>query len=191
MKYIIVGFPCSGKQEIIEDLESNGVKVGKTFNNILDPIDGVYSCNAETFDNEEIGRIFENESYLYLREVNSFDFPYYDGLTTQSFDSAQVVALTPEQLTSIPFIPSKVCYVWLDNTSIERRARYNSQHRKHNFSVAEENSRAITSDFVEKVYSGEHNVLYFNNEDPKRVSAILISVLRHPDLTDLYLTAFK
>lgn len=193
MKYAIIGFHCSGKEEVIRDIEASSViPCGKCFNNILEPIDGVYTCNSETFDNNEINKIFENQAYLFMKEVTDYDIPYYDGMTLHSFDSCAVFALTPDQLVNIPKFPSEICFVWLDNTSIERKNRYTTQKRTHNFLATEELERQFSEEFISKLYETPNShLLYFNNEEPQRVSGIIQALIKHPDLLPLFESRFN
>ena len=188
MKYVLIGYHCSGKEEVIRDIKENtAIPVGKGFNNITTPIEGVYTCNADTYDNTTINEIFENQAYLFIREITDYDLPYYDGMSLSAFDGSAIVCLTPDQLVQIVKFPSEVCFVWLDNTAIERRMRYTAEKRKYDFNKAENVQREFTEDFINKIYNMPHShVIYFNNEDPLRVSAVLQALIKHPDLLPIF-----
>lgn len=188
MKFAIIGFHCSGKEEIIRDIASStSVPCGKCFDNMVDPIDGAYTCNSETFDNTEIGRIFENQAYLFMREVTDYGVPYYDGMTLHSYDTSTVFCLTPDQLVNVAKFPSEICFVWLDNTAAERRIRYTSEKRKHDFQTTEDLERQFSDEFISKLYQTPNShIIYFNNEEPSRVSAVIQSIIKHPDLLPIF-----
>lgn len=188
MKYAIIGFHCSGKDEIIRDIEqSTLIPCGKSFTNMIEPIEGAYTCNSETFDNNEISTIFENQAYLFLREVTDFGIPYYDGMTLHEFDSSAVICLTPDQMVSIAKFPAEMCFVWLDNTTAERRQRHTAEKRKHDFQATEDLQRQFSDEFINKLYGTPNShLLYFNNEEPQRVSAVIQALIKHPDLLPLF-----
>ena len=67
MKFFIVGFQCSGKQEVLDILETHGIKCGKHFSNIDQPEPYIYnSYNYELYSMKEIVEIFENNAYIFI-----------------------------------------------------------------------------------------------------------------------------
>ena len=72
MKFFIVGLHCSGKQEILDILEKQGVSVGRLFSNIESASPQIYnSYNYELMSTKDINEMFENKAYLFLQELES------------------------------------------------------------------------------------------------------------------------
>ena len=71
MKFFIVGLHCSGKQEVLDILEKNGVRCGKQFSNIEEPSPNIYnSYNYELYSMRDINDIFENNAYIFINELD-------------------------------------------------------------------------------------------------------------------------
>lgn len=188
MKYIITGLHSSGKREVIQDLKKSSLlRVGRTFNNISQHIDGLYNIDSVYYTNQEINSIFENKSYIFIKEVTDYNIPYYTGLTKQEFDICDVFVLTPDQFISIPNFPEEVCIIWMDNNTLQRKQRYNSQKMTYDFRLREELEKENSEEFINKLYkSPNSHLIYFENEDPTRVSAIIQALAKHKDLLPLF-----
>lgn len=184
-KYFLIGLHCSGKQMILEDLKFMGVKYGRLFTNLPSVPADRYIPNELYYSNEDIHNIFESNSYIYMHEHFEQAEPYYEGLSLHEYDNGQVFAITPQQFNMIPqFRPNDVL-VWLDNTEHNRRVVHRSEKRKYDFNEQEKLSQYDMSDFVERLNNHPH-ILYFNNEDPFRISTIIYTLIQHPDLLKLY-----
>ena len=102
MKYFVVGLHGSGKQEVIDILERQGISCGKLFSNIEKPSSEIYgSFNYELCNHVDINEVFENNAYVFLRELKHDTEKYYEGLSTYTVDNNDVFVLSPDQLISI------------------------------------------------------------------------------------------
>ena len=194
MKVFIVGFQCSGKQEVLDILETHGIKCGKHFSNIDQPEPYIYnSYNYELYSMKEIVEIFENNAYIFINELDSCfnvnSYKYFEGLTKYEFDNNDVFILSPDQLLHVSqsAIKEDICFIWLDNSKDERLARYRREKREYNFANREEIEKRDVSSFVKTMYSFNNSkLLYFVGEEPGRVAAIVYSLIKHPELMDIY-----
>jgi hypothetical protein len=202
MKYIIIGMHSSGKHEIADILENNGIKCGKLFTNLdTHLMPSVYNgLNYEQYTIKDVNDIFENNAYIFLQDfpfgdnINALSCKYYEGLSTYEFENNDVFVMSPDQLFSISptSIKDDVIFVWLDNPKKERLNRYYAEKRSYNFSDREEIENKDATSFVKALYGfDKSNVLYFTNEDPVRVAAILYSLIIYPDLLPIFVDAFN
>ena len=196
MKYFVIGLHSSGKQEVINTLESMGVKCGKIFSNLSTPAPDIYgSENYEYYDNLDINNIFENNAYIFIQDVPNLKSTEkcYEGLSKYTFDNNDVFVLSPDQLIAIPptAINEKICFVWVDNTKNDRTNRYHNERRLYNFIERDSHERRDINSFVKALHSFEMPILYFHNEEPCRISTILYTLLQHPDMIDLYVKNFN
>lgn len=194
MKYFIVGLHGSGKQEVIDILTHQGVKCGQLFSNISSASNEVYgSYNYELFSTADINEVFENNAYVFLRELKHDTEKYYEGLSTYSVDQNDVFALSPDQIISISptQMPKDVCFIWMDSTQASRFSRYRDEKRGYDFMARENIERADLSTFIRNIYNADNNVLYFMNEDPIRVAAIVYALVQHEDLLPAFCNAFS
>ena len=198
MKYFVIGFHGSGKQEVLDNLSQLGVKCGKLFSNVKTPSEDIYnSFNYELYSNQDIHSIFENNAYVFIQELNDLSniasYKCFEGLSTHTLDNNDVFALSPDQVLSIApnNLKEEVCFVWLDNTTSNRKSRYHFEKRGYNFSRREDIEKDGIQSFVKFIY-GFHNshLLYFTNEEPSRISTIIYSLIQHPDLFKLYEKTF-
>jgi hypothetical protein len=188
MKYIITGLHASGKREVIQDLKkTSSLRIGRTFNNISQNIEGLYNMDQIYYTNSEINSIFENRSYIFIKEITDYNIPFYTGLTKQEFDICDVFVLTPEQFIAIPSFPEEVCIIWLDNTTLQRKQRYNAQKMVYDFKVRENIEKEDSEEYINKLYKSPNaHLIYFENEEPTRVSAIIQAIAKHEDLLQLF-----
>lgn len=202
MKYFIIGMHCSGKQEVADHLEKLGINCGRLFSNIDSPSPKIYnSLNYELFTMQDVIEVFENNAYIFIQEFPepellsvSSSNKWHEGLTKYEFDNNDVFVLSPDQLFSISptMIKEDVCFVWLDNTKQERLNRYYTEKRSYNFSTRESIEKKDESSFVQVLYDfNKSKVLYFTNEEPMRVAAVIYSVIKHPELLKLYTEAYN
>jgi hypothetical protein len=202
MKYIIIGMHGSGKQEVADILENNGIRCGRLFTNLDNPTaSNIYNgSNYEQYSTKDINEIFENNAYVFLQEfpfgndINVKACKYYEGLSTYEFENNDVFVMSPDQLFSISPAPikDKVTFIWLDNHKRNRLSRYYFEKRIYNFNNREEIESRDSSSFVKMLYGFDNSsVLYFTNEEPCRVAAIIYSVIKHPELLPMYKQAFN
>jgi hypothetical protein len=203
MKYIIIGMHGSGKQEVADILENNGIRCGRLFTN-LDNVaaSNVYNgSNYEQYSIKDINDVFENNAYVFMQE---FPFgnqmlmvsaiKYYEGLSLYEFENNDVFVMSPDQLFAISptSIKEEITFVWLDNPKKERLNRYHSERRTYNFYNREEIELKDSNSFVKFLYGFDKSrVLYFTSEDPGRIAAIIYSLIQHPDLLPVYTEAFN
>jgi hypothetical protein len=84
-------------------------------------------------------------------------------------------------------IKEDICFVWLDNNKDERLMRYRREKREYNFTSREEIERRDVASFFKTMYSFNNSkLLYFVGEEPGRVAAIVYSLIKHPELIDIY-----
>ena len=195
MKYFIVGLHGSGKQEVVDILEHQGVACGKLFSNIEAPSDTIYgSYNYELVSTADINEVFENNAYVFLRELKHGTEKYYEGLSTYDVENNDVFVLSPDQLVSISpkLMPEDVCFIWLDNTKANRYNRYRDERCSYNFNEREDLERQDLNTFIKNMYAYDKNhVLYFMNDDPVRIAAIVFALVQHEDLLPAFSQAFS
>ena len=56
----------------------------------------------------------------------------------------------------------------------------------------EEAESQFDADFVKSIYNFPNSqLIYFNNEDPSRVAAIVYTLVKHPELVDIFVKKFN
>lgn len=208
MKYIIVGLHSSGKQSIIDFLTDHNISCGKLFSNLdknaltQQESDNIYNIkNYETYDMSEICSIFENNAYIFIKDMDLLEpipfsftaFKVMEGLSKYEFETHDVFMLSPDQLLSISpnSIKEPVCFIWVDNNKANRKNRHRSENRNYNFNEREAIERKDINSFVKSMYGfNKSHVLYFNNEEPERVATIIYSLIKYPDLINIYSKTF-
>ena len=195
MKYFIVGLHGTGKQEVMDILEHQGVACGKLFSNIESPSNSIYgSYNYELYNTSDINEVFENNAYVFLRELKHGTEKYYEGLSTYAVENNDVFVLSPDQLVAISpkLMPEDVCFIWLDNTKANRYNRYRDERCTYDFNERETLERQDLNTFIKNMYSYDKNrVLYFMNDDPVRIAAIVFALVQHEDLLPAFSQAFS
>ena len=194
MKYFIVGLHSNNKYNVIDYLEKLGVKCGHLFSDLSTPNSKIYnSYNYELYTTQEVNEIFENNAYIFLRTRNVDSKQFYEGLSKYEFDNNDVFVLSPDQILEISFnlINEPICFVWLDGKREYRYNIYRDEHREYNFKEREELESSDFSTFINTLYDSNYKLLYFNEEVPDRVGAVIYSLIQHPDLLDVYIKAFN
>lgn len=195
MKFFIVGLHSSGKQEILDILEKQGMTVGRLFSNIECADPRIYnSYNYELMSTVDINQMFENKAYLFLQEleseVTSKAYKYYEGLSLWTYDNNQVFALSPDQFIAVTpksYRNEEVVIVWVDNDKHNRHSRYITERRSYNFNEREEVETRDISVFGRSVYSlPNSHVIYFANEEPGRIACSVLTLIEHPEYLPLY-----
>lgn len=199
MKYFITGLHASGKQEVVNILESMGVKCGKLFTNMDHMLESTYNKdNYELYSDEDIYDVFENEAYIFIQEhpQSTLGFKtgkYYEGLSKYTFDQNDVFILSPDQLLAIPqkVINEPICFVWLDNTKDNRSARYYNERRLYNYNERDSLEKRDLNSYVKTLYSfNNSSIIYFNDEVPVRVATIINTMIKHPDTINDFVKNF-
>ena len=189
MKYIIVGLHSTGKQALARELTQMGVKVGKGFRSIENLKSTTYSLSEQVYEYEDVNNIFENQSYLFLKQYVNGSQVYYEGLSSFEFENNDVFVMSPDQFSSVPEFGGDVCFVWLDSTNKNRMIRHSIEKRRYSFLDQDRIEGENLKDFTERIY--QNDVLYFNNEDVSRVAAILYGLVQHPELYDIFRERFN
>lgn len=192
MKYILTGLHASGKKEAADRLLKDGIKVAKMFTN-CENID--YNASLYEFlSTDEMNRIFENGAYVYFSDADRNMSSNYETLSTSEFDRSDVIVLSPNQLNNMPMkaLPDRVCFVWMDCNQSERMNRYKTEKRQYSFADREELERMDLGDYVSKIYGMPNSTsIYFSNEDPQRVAAIVEVMVRYPGSAETIIESFK
>lgn len=195
MKFFIVGLHASGKQEILDILEKQGVNVGRLFSNIEGANPGIYnSYNYELMSTADINEMFENKAYLFLQELESSvttkAYKYYEGLSLWTYDNNQIFALSPDQFIAIPqrsYRNEELVIIWVDNDRHDRNSRYIAEKRAYSFKEREEIENRDISVFGKSIYSlPNSHIIYFANEDPGRIACSVLTLIEHPEYLPLY-----
>mgnify|MGYP002508453567 CR=1 FL=1 len=189
MKYIIVGLHATGKQALARELAQMGVKVGKGFRSIENLKSTTYSLSEQVYEYEDVNNIFENQSYLFLKQYVNGSQVYYEGLSSFEFENNDVFIMSPDQFSSVPEFGGDMCFVWLDSSNNNRRIRHTVEKRRYSFLDQDRIEGENLKDFTERIY--QNDVLYFNNEDVSRVAAILYCLVQHPELYDIFRERFN
>lgn len=189
-KYIIIGFNCSGKMAVANKLKEYGVKVGNTFRNV-ESIGNQYSLSTVIYNNEELNNMFENQSYLFIKEsaLKSDHNRYYEGISFYEYENNDVFVMTPDQFNTIAKFEEKVVFVWLDTNSKQRRYTHRIEKRKYDFNFQEKIEQEFIQDFTSRI--GDNKMLYFFNEDPERIATIIYGLIQHPDLVPKFIETFN
>jgi hypothetical protein len=185
-KIIIIGFNGSGKMAVANCLRKLGMKVGQTFRS-SDTVGNQYSLSTTVYDVKEINNLFENQAYLFIKESSNKANKYYEGISFYEYQNNDVFVMTPDQFNTVARFDENVIFVWLDNTASQRRQRHRMEKRKYDFNRQERIEQEYIQDFTERL--GDNAILYFMNEDPERVAAIIYSIIKHPDLLDVFIKA--
>lgn len=199
MKYFLIGHHSSGKREVARLLEELGVKYGRNFSNMESNNNKIYGAkDYETYSNQDINEIFENKAYIFIREHQDANlkntYKYFEGLSKYNFDQNDVFILSPDQLLNINStnVQEPVCFVWLDNTKNNRYSRYRMEKRNYDFTSREALEKRDTNEFVKYLYEFPNSsVLYFTNEEPCRIATIIYTLIKHPEMLDLYVNNFN
>lgn len=195
MKFFIVGLHSSGKQEIVDILEKQGVSVGRLFSNIEIASPQIYnSYNYELMSTTDINEMFENKAYLFLQELESESasklYKHYEGLSLWTYDNNQVFALSPDQFIAITpksYRNEELVIIWVDNDKHNRNSRYLVEKRSYNFYEREEIETRDIAVFGKSIYSlPNSHVIYFANEEPGRIAVSLLTLIEHPEYLPLY-----
>lgn len=195
MKFFIIGLHASGKQEILDILEKQGVSVGRLFSNIETASPEIYnSYNYELVSTKDINEMFENKAYMFLHELESSattkSYKYYEGLSQWSFDNNQVFSLSPDQFISIPVLSyrnEEIVIVWVDNDRHSRSNRHMYEKRSYSFKEREEIENRDITVFGKSIYSlPNSHIIYFANEEPGRIACTTLTLIQHPEYLPIY-----
>lgn len=190
MKIFIVGNAAVGKQEVLNELDKLGCRIGKRFSTEKD-LPAEYHLDEwyQYLDNNEAVKMFEAKSYVFLYENTLFGKSFFEGLSMYTYNNYDAFALSTAQFLEIPKFGKDDVIIWMDGNTQNRRTRFLEGRRKYSFSKVDEYERKLSKNFIEKLYQNQ-NVLYFNNEEPSRVAAIAWALIQHKDLLNVFKTHF-
>lgn len=147
---------------------------------------------------DDISKIFENNAYICISGINESGvldgYMGYRGISLYTFDNSDIMALHPNQVCELnkQAITDDVLFIWMDDNRDRRIHRYAENKYVYNFIEVEENESQFDADFVKVIYNLPHSkLIYFNNEDPSRVAAIIYAIRNHPDLIDIFVNRFN
>ena len=192
MKFFIVGLHSSGKSDIVDILERKGISCGHIFSDITTPKDNIYnSYNYELYTTKDVNEVFENDAYIFIKECKNGDQKFYEGLSRYSFENNEVFVLSPDQLLASSFnnIDEDICFVWVDNTRLNRYNKYLEDRKRYNFKEREMVENEDLSTFVKIIYTKP--MLYFSNEDPSRIATILYTMIKFPETIDMFVETYN
>lgn len=190
MKYLIVGRQGCGLPEIIEEIENMGLSVGHIFRSTRDLDPQSYTLSRIVYDYTDIEKIEETDSYIFIQESFQKE-KFLEGLSFYEYDRNDISYMGIDHIVKIPqkvWDKMDVTIIWLDNTYDFRYNYMLENHYKHAFKIQEDNENFNIPGFMERIYDKKH--IYFFNEDPKRVASILYALVKHPDLSDIFIKNF-
>lgn len=189
MKYFIVGLHSSGKQRILDNLKTMGVHTGSIFRSTEKISDKIYSLSSIVYTPDDVNSIAEGRSYVFFDQRRYGTKSFYEGLSLYEYDNNDVFIISPHQFSLIPHFDDDVVFIWLDNSNQQRLSNYKTERRKYDYFEQERLDGIATQDLIERIY--DHKYLYFLNENPDRVSTVVCSLIRHPDLLDIFIENYK
>ena len=197
MKVFIVGRQCSGKTEVLDECDELGLRVGREFCNIQSPVLHI-DPKYELYTIDDINKIFENNAYICITGIDESGvldgYMGYRGLSLYTFDNSDVMLLHPQQVCSLnkKAITEPILFVWVDDNRDKRIHRFVENKCGHNFIEIEEVESQFDTDFIKTVYNLPNSqLIYFNNEDPGRIAAIVYTLVKHPELVDIFVKKFN
>lgn len=190
MKYLIIGRQGCGLPEVVEEAEQMGLSIGHIFRSISEIDPRSYTLSKIIYDYSDIENIEETNSYIFIQECFQRE-KFLEGLSFYEYDRNDVIYMGIDHIVKIPqkiWDKMDVTIIWLDNTS-DFRFNYMVENKyTHDFQIQEDNESFNIQGFIDRVYDKQH--IYFFNEDPRRVATILYSIVKHPDLLDIYIKNF-
>lgn len=198
MKIFVIGKHSSGKISVLDYCEEAGVRVGREFCNASSTAKLHLDKKYELYSDGDISNIFESNAYICLSGIDEIDvldgYNIKRGISLYTYDNSDVISLHPQQLLSLNTknINDEIIFAWLDNNLDNRIRRYADELRDYDFMTVEQAESSIDPEFVKTLYEFPNSrVLYFNNELPERVAAIIIALVKHPDLVDIFIDKYN
>ena len=195
MKIFVIGKHSIGKYTTSKLLEEKGVKVARVFSNRPPKLIDTYTYLDKDYrylETQDIHNLFETKSCLFLGSDPHGEF--YVGLDFMELDKNEVFFLSPNQFLELDekMIREEVLVIWVDATYEYRLRRYFNNQLEYNFEQVEAFEEIYDGQFMESYYnklkSTSHFMddLYFINEEPNRLAAVIYSILKDPNIMDLY-----
>lgn len=183
MKYIIVHLHSSNENLIRYYLNELNIKICNIFRTSET---NKYTNSNIIYTIDDVNQMFENNSYIILDRLTNKD--YYEGISKYDYEDSDVLLLTPKQFNNID-INKDDCIIWLDDTLEFRYENYHNSSNHYDFLEEENIEKYSIKECIDKIY--KYDYIYFSNELPERISTIIYSLIKHPELIDLYKLNFK
>ena len=193
MRYIIIGNHASGKHKILDALEELGVEVGREFTTSPTKISTSTPRPIRSPN-------WRSRSYLRIKTTLLFAISsppsneFYRGITKTEYDTKKVFVMTPEMLNNVyaSRLKGDVCFIWIDDPKPTRYLRFVNERRTYPFEEVESKEKFHVNNLqklITKLAGDEW--LYFSNDEEKRILAVIYSLVKYPDLIDIYTKNFK
>lgn len=198
VKIFITGKHASGKHEVLNICEQMGLRIGREFSNLSEYNPTIYmDPNYLKYSQQDITNIFESHSYMYISGTDPKvidPYSYFNGLSYYTYDNSDIMVVDSTHVCDLNknLIQDDIVFVWMDNNRDMRIRRYAIEDRKYSFLDREDEEKIYDAEFVKTIYNFKNsNVLYFNNEEPERVAAIIAAIIKHNDLLDIFIKSFN
>lgn len=188
-KFLIVGRQGSGISQVVQELENLKVSVGHIFRSIKDLKPESYTLSQKIYSYEDIEKMEITHAYIFLQERFQRE-KFIEGLSFWDYDNNDVIYMGVDQMAQIPekvWDDMNVIIVWLDDNTDNRMSRLRTCH--HDINLQENNEKPYIQGFVDRIYDKPY--LYFFNETPERTATIIWSLVKYPDLIDIYIKNFN
>lgn len=201
MKIWLVGPQGTCKRDIYRLLGADKFKLGKLFTNKQEDEITYNKYIYKHFPLEVVNEIFENNSNIFIQTCMTDDENIYTGLDFSEYDENDVFVLTPEQFVSIqPQCFKDGLVVWLDgswnwrkNNIIYDEYRCDSDPT-YNYNEVENMEKTFHRSFYKmmtEMMVNNKNVLYFLEESPNRVKAIIKTITLNPKMKSEFVREFS
>lgn len=190
MKYLVTGRQGCGIPQVIEELENLGASIGHIFRSTNSLKPETYSLSRISYSHSDIEKMEVTNAYIFMQESYQRE-KFIEGLSFWDYDNHDIIYMSVDQVSKIPeriWNNMDITLIWLDNSTDNRISRL-KQNSKHNISLIEENEKPYIQGFIDRVYDKPY--LYFFNEEPERVATIIWSLVKYPDLSDIYIKNFN
>lgn len=189
MKIFIVGSQGTLKSELYSLLKDSRFKCGKNFTNNTEADTTYNKYIYKYYTNKVVEELFEQDAYVFICNSGYDPEGIFTGLDLDEYENNDVFVFTPEQFINVkPQYIKGALIVWLDGKRKWRmnNIRYagsNGDEPTYNVYDVEK----VENTFVPRFYkilrksSNENkNVLYFYEEEPRRVEFIVKTAAKDP-----------
>ena len=192
MKYCLIGKHASNKSKILDYLEDLQISVARPMSNAPSEDGLCLDAKYDRYSTEDVLKLFRSRLYVYMTKINPL-LHIYKGLSYDVFDKNDVFAINQQDFPNInKELFKDVVFVWCDDKLNTRIRNYVENKSKYAFEEQEELDSQNDFDFVKNLYNFKNaKILYFTNENPNRIATILYTLIKYPDLLDLYIKNFQ
>lgn len=191
LKYVLIGKNNPAIiNKILLDLQSMGYKVASLVSSAAPRPEDPQSWIYQRYTRKEISEIIDNNSYLFWGTL-------YDqtdtGLTIHEFEDSELCWMPvpcARFFNKSALKDNEICFIWIDDTL---------EYRTRNTLASDYDARIFSSnEYYENLYSTEytnllstHKLIYFNNEDPDRISTLISILLDYPQTSPRIIQNFN